>query len=152
VFAGRAPYKEHLTRLAQADLFLDSLPFAAGTTASDALWAGALLLTCAGETFAARMAGSLLTAIGLPELVTHDGAGYEALAIDLAHDKGRHRELRARLIHNRDTSAVFDTARFCSHLESAYGFMWKRYRRGEPPATFKVRAVSSRPEHNTARL
>jgi predicted O-linked N-acetylglucosamine transferase (SPINDLY family) len=126
VFSPRVPYPEHLARMRLADLFLDTLPFNAGTTASDALWAGLPVLTCAGEAFAARMAGSLLQTIGLPELVTCNLAEYEALALELATSPTRLAEIRTKLANNRDTSPLFDTDRFCRNLESAYQGMWDR--------------------------
>jgi protein O-GlcNAc transferase len=138
VFAEQLPYAEHLARLQLADLFLDTLPFNAGTTASDALWAGVPLLTCAGDAFAARMAGSLLRAIGLPQLVTSSLAQYEALAMQLAQSPGVLAELRVRLAANRRSAPLFDTARFTTHLEAAYLEMWRRNERGEAPATFNV--------------
>jgi predicted O-linked N-acetylglucosamine transferase (SPINDLY family) len=140
VFAGRASYEEHLARLQLADLFLDTLPFNAGTTASDALWAGLPVLTCAGEAFAARMAGSLLRAVGLPELISNDLGHYENLALRLSAAPSELAALRARLAENRATHPLFDTERFCRHLESAYRTMHERAQRGEPPAGFHVAA------------
>jgi predicted O-linked N-acetylglucosamine transferase (SPINDLY family) len=139
IFARRLPYAKHLARLGLADLCLDSLPFNAGTTASDALWAGVPILTCAGSAFAARMAGSLLRAIGLPELITYNMEDYEALGLRLARDPALLAGFRARLAANRLTSPLFDTARFCRDIESAYASMWERYCRGEAPAGFTVR-------------
>lgn len=138
IFAGRVSYAEHLARMQLADLFLDAFPFGAGTTASDALRAGLPLLTLAGDSFASRMAGSLLTTLGLPELVTRELAGYEAQALALSSAPDRLRDLRSRLATARSTSPLFDTGRFVRHLEAAYSAMWARYRRGEPPAEFCV--------------
>ena len=132
------PYAEHLARLSLADLCLDSLPFNAGTTASDALWAGVPILTCAGLGLAARMAGSLLRAAGLPELITHNIEDYEALALRLAGNPDLFAGFRARLGANRLTSPLFDTVRFCRDIESAYTSMWERYRRGESSMSFRV--------------
>src|SRR5262249_59809935 len=101
VFAGRAPVAEHLPRPRLADLFLDTLPYNAHTTASDALWAGLPVLTCQGTAFAARVAASLLQAVGLPELVTNNIADYEALALLLATEPSRLRPLRRRPARNR---------------------------------------------------
>ena len=120
VFAPRMPHAAHLARHRLADLFLDTLPYNAHTAASDALWAGLPLLTCTGNTFAGRVAGSLLHAIGLPELVTHSLADYEALALQLAANPARLSALRARLAVNRMTAPLFDTDRFRRHLEAAY--------------------------------
>jgi predicted O-linked N-acetylglucosamine transferase (SPINDLY family) len=138
VFAPRRPYAEHLGRLPLADLFLDTLPFNAGTTASDALWAGLPVLTCAGESFAARMAGSLLQAVGLPELITHNLADYEAKALELAQQPEMRRSLRQRLGEQRRTAPVFDTDRCRRSLESAYVEMWQRHERGQRREGFAV--------------
>jgi predicted O-linked N-acetylglucosamine transferase (SPINDLY family) len=129
VFAGRMDLPEHLARLRLADLFLDTLPYNAHTTASDALWAGLPVLTCLGESFAGRVAASLLNAVGLPELITHSREQYEALACD----PRRLGELRARLAENRSRAPLFDTALFTRHLEDAYLQM---YRREQPEHLF----------------
>lgn len=142
-FAHRMAYSDHLTRFALADLFLDTLPFNAGTTASDALWAGVPVLTCIGEVFAARMAGSLLHAIGLPELITDNLHDYEEMAFKLATTPELFSEIRLKLAKNRTTYPLFNTQRFCQHLESAYMTMWERYQRCEPPASFTVSTQNS---------
>jgi predicted O-linked N-acetylglucosamine transferase (SPINDLY family) len=142
VFAERLPYPQHLGRLALADLFLDTLPFNAGATASDALWAGVPVLTCPGEAFAARMAGSLLRTVGLPELIAPSLDEYERRAIELAGDPRRLGDLKQRLQANRRSSALFDTPRFCRHLEAAYEHMWRRAERGEPPADFTLEPMA----------
>ena len=144
VFAPRLPLPEHLARHRVADLFLDTLRYNAHTTASDALWAGLPVLTCAGNTFAARVAASLLHAAGLPELVTHSPAAYEALALQLAREPAQLAALRARLAQQRDTCALFDTARFTRHMESAYTTMVQRQRAGLPPASFDVPCEAAR--------
>jgi predicted O-linked N-acetylglucosamine transferase (SPINDLY family) len=141
VFAPRVPYPQHVARYRLADLFLDTRPFNAGTTASDALWAGLPVLTCSGEAYAARMAGSLLHAIGLPELAIQNLEGYEALALRLATEPELLAGIRARLAQNRATHPLFDTPRFTRHLESAYITMWERHRRGDPPTGFTVNAI-----------
>jgi len=133
VFAPRIPPAAHLARHRLADLFLDTHHCNAHTTASDALWAGLPVLTCAGATFASRVAGSLLHAAGLPELVTHSLPEYEALALKLARDSAVLTGLRERLARNRNTCSLFDTARFARHIEAAYTLMWERYQQGEPP-------------------
>ncbi|HUO02634.1 MAG TPA: tetratricopeptide repeat protein [Rhizomicrobium sp.] len=138
VFAAERPLERHLARLSLADLFLDSLPYNAHTTASDALWAGVPLLTCRGHAFAGRVAASLLTAIGLPELVTQDDAAFEALALKLAREPELLKSLRARLTENRTTCPLFDTDRFRQHIEAAYRQMWEIAQRGEPPRHFAV--------------
>jgi predicted O-linked N-acetylglucosamine transferase (SPINDLY family) len=142
IFAPRLPKAEdHLARFRTADLFLDTLPFNAHATASDALWAGLPVLTCQGNTFASRVASSLLTTIGLPELVTSSLDAYEALALRLATEPARLAELRSRLIRNRGTHALFDTERYCRHLEIAYRLMWERSERGEAPEQLTVPAI-----------
>jgi protein O-GlcNAc transferase len=126
-------YSLHLGRFAAADLFLDSFPYNAHTTASDALWTGLPVLTCAGETFASRVAGSLLHAVGLPELVSDSMAEYERLALHLASAPDTLRRLRSRLQENRDAATLFDTPRFARELESAYLQMWQEHSAGRPP-------------------
>jgi len=138
VFAPRRKLPEHLARHRLADLFLDTLPVNAHTTASDALWAGLPVVTCLGTTFAGRVAGSLLRAAGLPELVTASLAEYEALALALARDANRLAALRDRLAAGRATCPLFATERFCRHLEAAYVAMWERAQRGEAPEAFAV--------------
>jgi predicted O-linked N-acetylglucosamine transferase (SPINDLY family) len=133
VFAPRVAAAEHLARHRLADLFLDTLPYNAHTTASDALWAGLPLLTCAGTTFAGRVAGSLLASLGLPELVTHDLRHYEALALELAREPALLAALRGKLARNRQAAALFDTDRFRRGVEAAYAAMWETWQRGEPP-------------------
>jgi len=138
IFAPPTSYADHLARYKIADLFLDNLPFNAGATASDALWAGLPLLTCSGDAFASRMAGSLLKAIGLPELITDCLNAYEQRALELATNERMMAEIRAKLARNRDTHPLFDTDRFRRHIEAAYVTMWERSQRGEPPASFVV--------------
>jgi predicted O-linked N-acetylglucosamine transferase (SPINDLY family) len=138
IFAPRAPVDEHLARQTLADLFLDTLPMNAHATASDALWAGLPLLTCLGNSFGGRVAGSLLRAVGLPELVAESLAEYEELAMTLARDPGRLTGLRERLARNRDTEPLFDTPRYTRDLESAYLAMWRRHRAGLPPSHIDI--------------
>jgi len=138
VFAPRRPYIDYLAQYRLADVFLDTLPFNAGTTASDALWLGVPLVTCSGKTFSSRMAGSLLRAAGLPELITHSLEEYEALALRLAREPDLLASYKAKLAANRNTCPLFDTVRFTRNLETAYIRMWKRHQRGEPPETFAV--------------
>jgi predicted O-linked N-acetylglucosamine transferase (SPINDLY family) len=142
VFAERMKPPEHLARHRLADLFLDALPFGAHTTASDALWAGLPVLTCVGNTFAGRVAASLLQAIGLPDLVTHSLAEYENLALKLARDPAALADVRSRLERNRATYPLFDTVRFTRHLEAAYTRMMEIHRSGLPPAAFAVEAAA----------
>jgi protein O-GlcNAc transferase len=140
VFARRAPIPEYLERLAAADLFLDTIPYNAGATANDALWVGLPVLTCSGDSYVGRMAGSMLHAIGLPELVTNSLAEYEARALQLAREPARLAELRSRLADNRSRMQLFDMARYTSDIEAAYSGMWDRWCAGELPAPFDVRA------------
>lgn len=138
VFASRVKPSAHLARHRLADLMLDTLPYNAHTTASDALWAGLPLVTCPGGGFAARVAGSLLHAVGLPELIAETLEDYEALALGLARDPGRLAALKAKLQRERETCPLFDTERYRRHIESAYETMWQRYQRGDRPASFAV--------------
>lgn len=138
VFAKRLPLAQHLARHRQADLFLDTLPCNAHTTASDALWAGLPLLTCMGPTFPGRVAGSLLLALDLPELVTYSLEAYEAQALTLARSPETLQKLRIRLAERRTTHAPFNTQRLSRHIEAAYETMWARHQRGEPPQGFAV--------------
>jgi predicted O-linked N-acetylglucosamine transferase (SPINDLY family) len=131
-------YPDHLARHRVADLFLDTLPFNAHTTASDALWAGLPLLTCIGNTFAGRVAGSMLHAVGLGELVTTSLEEYEALALRLAGDVGLLAQFRDRLARNRLTSPLFDIKRFARNIEAAYCRMWETWQAGRPPAALSV--------------
>jgi predicted O-linked N-acetylglucosamine transferase (SPINDLY family) len=140
VFAPAMSYPDHLARLALADLCLDTLPFNGGTTTSDALWAGVPVVTCAGRSYAARMSGSLLRAVGLPDLVTESLGDYERLALQLAREPQRLAAARAALAVARGSSALFDTGRFCRHFEAALALMSERQRRGLPPATFRIAA------------
>lgn len=133
VFAKRMPLDEHLARHRLADLFLDTLPCNAHTTASDALWAGLPLLTCMGQAFAARVSASLLRAMDLSELITTTLTDYEKMAVELAQDGDRYREIRERLHGNRATKPLFDTARYARHLESAYTAIYERHQQGLPP-------------------
>jgi predicted O-linked N-acetylglucosamine transferase (SPINDLY family) len=140
VFAGRVPMEEHLARHRLAGLFLDTWPYNAHTTASDALWAGLPLLTRSGESFASRVAASLLRALDLPELVTDSTADYEALAIALAREPGRLAAIRKKLESNRATMPLFDGKRIARALEAGYEAIFARYRAGLPPEHFEVSA------------
>ena len=142
IFAPKLPENaDHLARQRLADLFLDTLPYNAHSTTSDALWAGLPVLTCLGETFAGRVAASLLKAVGLPELITTSLDGYEALALKLAQEPALLGSIKAKLARNRDSFPLFDTARFTRHIEAAYETMWQRYQRGEPPKGFAVKRI-----------
>jgi protein O-GlcNAc transferase len=138
IFAPPLPNPQHLARLSAADLFLDTLPYNAHTLASDAMWAGCPMITCTGATFPSRVAGSILGAAGLPELVTTSLADYEALALRLARDPALLREMRFRLQANRDTSPLFDTPTLTRHIEAAYREMWRIHHAGESPRPFAL--------------
>jgi protein O-GlcNAc transferase len=138
VFAGRMTLADHLARHRLADLFLDTLPYNAHTTASDALWAGLPVLTQMGETFAGRVAASLLRGIHLPELIAETAEDYERLAIDLAMDPDKLRAIKSRLADNRLTAPLFDTGLFTKHIEAAYVAMYERYRAGLGPDHISV--------------
>ncbi|MBT5050853.1 MAG: tetratricopeptide repeat protein [Rhodospirillaceae bacterium] len=142
VFAPRADLPEHLARHRLADLFLDTLPYNAHTTASDALWMGLPVLTCSGRSMAARVAGSLLRAIGLPELVTGNLDDYEASAHRLATEPDTLNAIRSKLEANRLKEPLFDTDRFRRHIEEAYERMWTMKQSGEPPRSFAVSPVA----------
>jgi protein O-GlcNAc transferase len=133
----RAP-ADHLARLALADLFLDSLPYNAHTTASDALWAGVPLLTLRGKAFAGRVAASLLTAAGLQELITETPESYEALAVKLATDAAALKMVRDKLQKNRTTCDLFNTEKSTRAIEAAYSQMWQRWLAGEKAEGFSV--------------
>lgn len=133
VFAGRVPYADYLARYRLADLFLDTLPYNAGASASDALWAGLPVLTCAGQALASRMGASLLTAVGLPELIATDYCDYERLAIELSRQPEQLASIRARLEEARTGSLLFDTPRLARSLEALFRRMYQRHRCGLAP-------------------
>jgi protein O-GlcNAc transferase len=132
IFAKRAPSADHLGRHRLADLFLDTLPYNAHTTASDALWAGLPVLTQIGETFAGRVAASLLNAIGLPELITQTQDQYMNAAVELASNPEKLASVKARLAQNQLTKPLFDTQLFTRHIENAYEAMYDRHQQGLP--------------------
>ena len=134
---------DHLARHRLADLFLDTLPYNAHATACDALWSGVPVLTCAGGAFAGRVAGSLLHTMRMPELVADDLRQYEALALKLASDEKLLHDLREKLLRNRLTTPLFDTARFCRHIESAYREMWNIWQSGQQPRAIAVQRTDA---------
>ena len=139
IFAPRIDRMEdHLARQRAADLFLDTLPYNAHSTACDALWAGVPVVTCAGNSFVGRVGASMVEAAGLPELVTASLKDYEALALRLATDPALLTSIRRKLEDNRPTCPLFDGDRFRRHLEAAYTAMWDIYRRGENPRGLRV--------------
>jgi predicted O-linked N-acetylglucosamine transferase (SPINDLY family) len=133
VFAPRISPPDHLARHRCADLFLDTLPYNAHTTASEALWAGLPVLTQIGETFAGRVAASLLTAIGLPELITSTAKAYEDLAIELATTSEKLMTIKCKLAKNRLAAPLFNTQAFTRYIERAYVAIYERYQRNLPP-------------------
>ena len=144
IFAPKVPsIEDHFARHRAADLFLDTLPYNAHSTVSDALWMGLPVLTCRGRSFTGRVASSVLLAAGLPELVTGNIAEYEALALRLATDRDVLGAIRSKLVANRDQCALFDMRRFRRHIEAAYTNMWSRALRGEPPESFAVSPVDN---------
>ena len=138
VFAERLPLPEHLARHHQADLFLDTFPYNAHTTASDALWAGLPVLTLAGQSFASRVAASLLNEIGLPELITSSQEEYEALAIELALNPNKLADIKLKLANNRLSAPLFDTPLFTKNLEAAYRVMYERCQAGIKPESISI--------------
>jgi predicted O-linked N-acetylglucosamine transferase (SPINDLY family) len=136
VFARRAQPAMHLARHRLADLFLDTLPYNAHTSASDALWTGLPLVTCTGRAFDGRVATSLLREVGLGELIAGTLEDYEALALALARDPQRLARVRARLVGKIPSSPLFDIAGFCTRLETAYQRMVDRARAGQTPESF----------------
>lgn len=140
VFAPRMRFQDHMARHTHADLFLDTLPYNAHTTASDALWTGLPVVTCAGRAFPSRVAASLLDAVGLPELITNNIEDYEALAHRLATDPRYLETIRAKLARNRDTAPLFDTNRFRVDMEAAYTEMWQTWQSGQQPRAITVQS------------
>jgi predicted O-linked N-acetylglucosamine transferase (SPINDLY family) len=138
VFGERISTQDYLARYRVCDLFLDTFPYNAGTTASDALWTGLPVLTLMGQSFASRVAASLLNAIGLPELITNTQEEYEALAIELATNPQKLVEIKLKLANNRLTTPLFDTPLFTKNLEAAYIKMHERCLAGLPPECIYV--------------
>jgi protein O-GlcNAc transferase len=139
IFGEKLRHEDYLARLRTMDLFLDTLPYNAGTTASDALWSGLPVLTCAGRSFAGRMAASLLNAIELPELITSTQEEYEEMAVQLATDPELLRKIKLKLAQNRLTAALFDTRKFTKHIEVAYSKVYERHRAGLAPEVLFVK-------------
>ena len=138
IFARSLPLAEHMARQRLADLFLDTLPFNAGATASPALWAGLPILTRTGESFSGRMATSLLHAVGMPELITATEEEYEDTAVAIATTPGRAQALKEKLLHNRQTTPLFDLPTFTAHIEAAYTAMYERSLAGLAPEHLSV--------------
>ena len=144
VFMPGQPHLEYLARYQLVDLFLDTTPYNAHTTASDALWAGCPVLTCPGETFASRVAGSLCRSAGLAETVVETRADYRNLAIELGHNDRKRVALRRQLLDARANAPLFQTAVFCRQLESAYVEMVRRWHHGLPAEPFSVASQLSK--------
>lgn len=139
IFAPRMPnVNDHLNRIRLADLFLDTFPYNAHTTANDALRVGLPLLTLIGETFASRVAASLLNSVGLSDLITTNQEGYEALAIELAINPDRLRNLKSKLLSNLPGSSLSNTKLFTQNIEKAYQEMYRRYQEDLPPETITI--------------
>jgi predicted O-linked N-acetylglucosamine transferase (SPINDLY family) len=138
IFAARMPLADHLARHQLADLFIDTLPYNAHTTASDALWAGLPVLTCMGTSFAARVAASLLRTMDLPELITHTQSAFEARAIELAKDPSALKAIKSKVLSHRETSPLFNAQLFTRHLEAAYRTMQSRQQAELLPEHFSV--------------
>jgi len=138
IFTGKLPKDQHLARYRLADLALDTRICGGHTTTSDALWAGLPVLSAIGSHFASRVSASLLTAVGMPELICKDLAAYQALALSLAQNPDALGQLKAKLAVNRLSGALFDTPRFTKNLESAYRAMWQTYQSASPPALIDV--------------
>ena len=143
VFANYVPVEEHLNRIQYADLFVDNLPYNAHTTSSDALRMGLPVLTCLGNSFASRVAASLLNAVGLPELITTSQKDYEALAIELATNPKKMKLIKDKLAKNLPSAPLYDTPLFTKHLESAYKTMYDRYHEGLEPDHIYVERLNS---------
>ncbi|MBX9848794.1 MAG: tetratricopeptide repeat protein [Rhodocyclaceae bacterium] len=143
IFAQRRESRaDHLRRLQLADLFLDTFYYNAHTTASDALWVGVPVLTCPGETFASRVAGSLLKCIGLQELIATDHANYETLAVQLTIDRNYLTAIREKLKQNKESSPLFDMQRYSQNFERLLLTMWRRHEEGSPSTTIRCDARS----------
>ncbi|NJL67622.1 MAG: TIGR03032 family protein [Microcoleus sp. SM1_3_4] len=151
IFAPRLLQEEHLARHIWIDLFLDTLYCNAHTTASDALWMGIPVITCPGETFAARVGASLLNAVNLPESIVNNLAEYEQLAIHLATHPQKLQQLKDYLNENRRQFPLFDTPRTVKHIESAYLQVWERFRSHLPPAAIQIAPIAEIPEETAAK-
>ena len=118
----------YLSRLKVADLFLDTFPITAHTTASDALWVGLPVLTLAGKSMASRVAGSLLTNINMKELITYNYDDYKNMALKLSNDKNYYNDIKSRLQKERLTSSLFNTKQYTKDLESIYSKLYKDFK------------------------
>ena len=138
VFAKNVSHENYLSQLQLADLFLDTFPYSSGATASNVLWAGLPIVTKSGQSYAARMAGSMLNAIGLPELITQTEKDYEALILELATNPIKLAKIKEKLTNNRLTQPLFNTELYTRHLENGYQQAYQNYFDGNPPQTIIV--------------
>lgn len=145
IFTGGKPYRDYIAQFRQADLFLDSFAYNAGATASNALWAGLPVITRAGSGYSARMAASLLTGLGLPELITTSTAAYEARAFHLATEPGALAEVKARLDRKRSSAPLYDSGLYTRHLEKAYDRAYRRYVEGQPVDVIDLSDLAAAP-------
>ncbi len=146
IFAEKIPIGQHLARIQNADLFLDTFPCNAHTTASDALWVGLPLLTCCGRSFATRVAGSLLKAVDLEELITSDLKSYKTLALELTQNPEKLKKIKSRLKNNRDNCSLFDTERFKNNLQKGFRHMMDLYEKNSETETFYVSDLAKEPQ------
>ena len=133
IFAKRLPRDEYLAQFRVVDLFLDTLPYNAATTSSDALRMGLPVLTCMGKSFASRIAASVINSVNLPELITTSEEEYESLAIELANNPEKYKAIKDKLIHNLPRAPLYDTELFTKNIESAYKVMYERNQEGLGP-------------------
>ena len=142
IFAPKLPLNQHLARHQLADLFLDTFPYNAHTTASDALWMGLPVVTLQGKSFASRVAASLLDTVGLPQLITQNASEYEDLVLRLARQPEELQKYKSHLIEHRENYFLFDAKSYAADIEQAYAFMVERSRRGKSAHSFEVRSIS----------
>lgn len=138
IFVQKVPHEKYLAQFQLADLYLDTLIYNAGATASNALWAGLPVLTKTGNSYASRMASSLLMSIGLPELITNTSSGYEKLALEISSEPERLDSIKRKLHKNRLSKPLFNTKLFTTHLEEGYRIAYNRHLDGKEPAVIKV--------------
>jgi predicted O-linked N-acetylglucosamine transferase (SPINDLY family) len=150
VFAPVVSYEAHFSRLALADVFVDTWPYNAHTTAADALWAGVPVLTLPGESFASRVAASVLAAVGLEGLAMGSIDDYESALVTMARDPEVLAGLRAHLVDNRLALPLFDSPAYTRRFEALLATLWQRWCRGEVPAHLEADAASSNPTETTA--
>ena len=138
VFANRMPLPDHLSRLKLANLFIDTMPYNAHTTASDALWVGLPVLTLCGETFASRVSASQLNAIGLNELITLTNKEFEGLAIELANNPKKLQQIKNKLNNNKISKPLFNAKLFAKNIEKAYSIIYEEYLKKLPIRNIEI--------------